>query len=130
MNTMPAANVAPWVPAVDVGPLDLVGPWYWGTYAYGMRLTADGLLHLLPLLGAGRGSRFRPTGEGSWIGLDGYHADEVLTERQKQVLLEIYESFRKENAVAEAASGSAMSAPAQKLAPLEDANFQNWLEII
>jgi len=31
---------------------------------------------------------------------DAVHADEGLTERQKQVLLEIYESFRKENAAA------------------------------
>ena len=29
--------------------------------------------------------------------VDAIHADEVLTERQKQVLLEIHESFRKEN---------------------------------
>ena len=37
--------------------------------------------------------------EGSGLVADALHADEVLTERQKQVLLEIYESFRKENAV-------------------------------
>jgi len=30
---------------------------------------------------------------------DALHADEALSERQKQVLLEIYDSFRKENAV-------------------------------
>ena len=36
--------------------------------------------------------------EGSRIVADAVQADEVLTERQKQVLLEIYESFRKENA--------------------------------
>ena len=71
--------VAPWTPAGEVPALELAGVWHWGTSTYGVRLTADGLLHLLPLLGAGRGSRFRPTGEGSWIGLDGYHADEVLT---------------------------------------------------
>ena len=41
---------------------------------------------------------------------DAVHADDGLTERQKQVLLEIYESFRKENAVAEAASGSVAAA--------------------
>ena len=70
--------VAPWVPAVEAGPLDLVGPWYWGTYTYGVRLTADGLLHLLPLLGAGRGSRFRARRDGTWVGLDGYHAGEGL----------------------------------------------------
>ena len=41
---------------------------------------------------------------------DAVHADDGLTERQKQVLLEIYESFRKENAVADAASGSVSAA--------------------
>ena len=41
---------------------------------------------------------------------DAVHADDGLTERQKQVLLEIYESFRKENVVAEAASGSVAAA--------------------
>lgn len=34
--------------------------------------------------------------------IDAIHADETLTERQKQVLLEIFESFRKENAAAAA----------------------------
>jgi transcriptional regulator with XRE-family HTH domain len=32
--------------------------------------------------------------------VDAIHADDVLTERQKQVLLEIHDSFRKENATA------------------------------
>ena len=36
--------------------------------------------------------------EGSGVVADAVLADEVLNERQKQVLLEIYESFRKENA--------------------------------
>lgn len=70
--------VAAWTPATDLSLLELVGPWYWGTYAYGLRLGADGLLHLLPLLGAGRGSRFRPRDDGTLVGLDGYHAGEVL----------------------------------------------------
>ena len=69
-----------WAPGlVDEQALELVGPWYWGTYAYGLRLRADGLLVLMALLGAGRASRFRARGDGSWLGLDGYHAGEVLT---------------------------------------------------
>ena len=28
--------------------------------------------------GVGRGARFRPTGAGEWIGLDGYYAGETL----------------------------------------------------
>ena len=40
--------------------------------------------------------------EGSGVVPDAVLADEGLTERQKQVLLEIYDSFRKENAAAAA----------------------------
>ncbi len=65
--------------AVDETAMELIGTWYWGTYSYGLRLRADGLLDLLGLLGAGRASRFRAVGDGSWVGLDGYHAGEVLT---------------------------------------------------
>ena len=69
-----------WTPleTVDADLLELVGPWHWGTYAYGLRWASDGLLHLLPLLGAGRGTRLRPVGDGNFLGLDGYHAGEVL----------------------------------------------------
>jgi transcriptional regulator with XRE-family HTH domain len=47
--------------------------------------------------------------------------DPELTERQKQVLIEIYESFRKENAAAEAAlaSGAAAAAAADAAAEAE-----------
>ena len=68
-----------WAPAsLDPQAFRLVGHWYWGTYAYGMRLRADGLLELTGLLGAGRSSRFRSRDDGTWVGLDGYHAGEVL----------------------------------------------------
>lgn len=69
-----------WTAAADVDAalLELVGPWFWGTSAYALRLRADGLLDLVGLLGAGRTSRFRPRGDGTFLGLDGYHAGEVL----------------------------------------------------
>jgi CubicO group peptidase (beta-lactamase class C family) len=72
---------AEWRPAerLDEEAFPLVGTWYWGPYAYGLRLRADGLLELVGLLGAGRASRFRRREDGSWVGLDGYHAGEVLT---------------------------------------------------
>lgn len=63
----------------DPEAFSLVGVWYWGTYSYGLRLCGDGLLELVGLLGAGRASRFRARGDGTWVGLDGYHAGEVLT---------------------------------------------------
>ncbi|MBC7373285.1 MAG: helix-turn-helix transcriptional regulator [Frankiales bacterium] len=50
--------------------------------------------------------------EGSGLVADAVHADEALNERQKQVLLEIYDSFRKENAPA---APAAVDAPANDL---------------
>jgi transcriptional regulator with XRE-family HTH domain len=43
--------------------------------------------------------------------VDAIAGDETLTERQKQVLLEIHDSFRRENAAAAAATASAEPAP-------------------
>ncbi|MFP5219594.1 MAG: serine hydrolase domain-containing protein [Actinomycetes bacterium] len=69
-----------WEPLGDVDPqlLALVGTWYWGPYGYGVRLAADGLLHLAGIGAPGRPSRFRPRGDGTFVGLEGYHAGEVL----------------------------------------------------
>ncbi|HEU0103082.1 MAG TPA: serine hydrolase domain-containing protein [Mycobacteriales bacterium] len=61
--------------AVD---LDLLGAWYWGPAPYVLRLQGDGLLHLGGLDRAGRTSRFRPRGDGTWVGLDGYFTGEVM----------------------------------------------------
>nr|WP_107904990.1 serine hydrolase domain-containing protein [Streptomyces chartreusis] len=70
----------PWRPMQHVDPavLELAGQWYWGTHAFALRLTADGLVSLEPLSGKGRGSRFRPNGDGTWTGLEGYYAGELL----------------------------------------------------
>ncbi|MBQ1091047.1 serine hydrolase [Streptomyces sp. B93] len=70
----------PWRPLREVEPttLELAGQWYWGTYAFGLRVTADGLISLEPLSGNGRRSRFRANGDGTWTGLEGYYAGEVL----------------------------------------------------
>lgn len=64
--------------ALDEDGLRLVGTWYWGTSSYGLRLKSDGVLELIPLLGAGRASRFRRREDGTWVGLLGYHAGEPL----------------------------------------------------
>ncbi|MFH8802835.1 serine hydrolase domain-containing protein [Streptomyces sp. NPDC017936] len=71
---------APWRPLreVDRTVLELAGQWYWGTSPFALRLTADGLLSLGPLSGGGRRSGFRANGDGSWTGLEGYFAGEVL----------------------------------------------------
>jgi len=48
--------------------------------------------------------------EGSGAVSDAVHADELLNDRQKQVLLEIYDSFRKENAANPVAAPSGEAA--------------------
>ncbi|MEV0174498.1 serine hydrolase domain-containing protein [Streptomyces sp. NPDC050803] len=70
----------PWRPMaeVDSSVLELAGQWYWGTYGFGLRLTADGLLSMEPLSGNGRRSRFRANDDGTWTGLEGYYAGELL----------------------------------------------------
>lgn len=70
----------PWrpMPEVDRAVLELAGQWYWGTAPYALRLSADGGVSLGPLVGIGRRSRFRPNGDGTWTGLDGYFAGELL----------------------------------------------------
>ncbi|NWF26788.1 beta-lactamase family protein [Streptomyces sp. PKU-EA00015] len=72
---------APWrpLPDVDQDLLALTGPWYWATYAYGLRLVGDRGLELEPLRGDGLRSRFVAGPEGEWTGLDGYFAGETLT---------------------------------------------------
>ncbi|MFF9773043.1 serine hydrolase domain-containing protein [Streptomyces sp. NPDC013978] len=70
----------PWRPLgeVDRSVLELVGPWYWGTYSFVLRLTAEGGLSLEPLAATLRGARFRRNADGSWTGLNGYFAGELL----------------------------------------------------
>ncbi|MDX3454143.1 serine hydrolase [Streptomyces sp. ME02-8801-2C] len=70
----------PWrpLPEVDRSVLELTGQWYWGTAPYALRLSADGGVTLGPLAGLGRRSRFTANGDGTWTGLDGYFAGELL----------------------------------------------------
>jgi transcriptional regulator with XRE-family HTH domain len=56
--------------------------------------------------------------EGSGIVADAILADEGLGERQKQVLLEIYESFRKENVEAPSTTATTTAAAAGATEPL------------
>ncbi len=70
----------PWRPLREVDPavLELAGQCTGGTGAFGLRVTADGLLSLAPLTGGGRSSRFRSNGDGTWTGLEDYYAGELL----------------------------------------------------
>ncbi|WP_371786462.1 serine hydrolase domain-containing protein [Streptosporangium subroseum] len=70
---------AEWEPAeADPGLLELTGPWYWGPSAYALRLLPQGDVSLNPVAGAGRASRFAARDDGTWLGLDGYYAGEIL----------------------------------------------------
>ncbi|MET7882555.1 serine hydrolase domain-containing protein [Streptomyces avermitilis] len=70
----------PWrpLPDVDEDVLELAGQWYWGTQAFVLRLTVDGGISLEPLSGVGRRARLRANDDGTWTGLDGYYAGELL----------------------------------------------------
>ncbi|MFD4245610.1 serine hydrolase domain-containing protein [Streptomyces sp. NPDC058525] len=70
----------PWRPftEADQVPLEVCGPWYWGTSAQVVRLKADGSLELGPVGGTGRSARFRAEPDGTWTGLSGYYAGETL----------------------------------------------------
>lgn len=70
----------PWRPFLEADqvPIELCGPWYWGTSAQVVRLLADGSLELGPVGGTGRTARFRAEPDGSWTGLSGYYAGETL----------------------------------------------------
>ncbi|WP_326589155.1 serine hydrolase domain-containing protein [Streptomyces sp. NBC_01294] len=70
----------PWRPftEADQVPLEVCGPWYWGTSAQAVRLTADGSLELGPVGATGRAARFRAEPDGTWTGLTGYYAGETL----------------------------------------------------
>ncbi|MBT2402761.1 MULTISPECIES: serine hydrolase [unclassified Streptomyces] len=70
----------PWRPFREADPvaLELCGPWYWGTAAHVVRLTADGQLELGPVGVSGRAARFRAEPDGGWTGLSGYFAGETL----------------------------------------------------
>ena len=77
--------------------------------AKALRISAEALYIQAGILEQREGSRIVP---------DAVQADESLTERQKQVLLEIYESFRKENA------GLAVTQPPGTPEPLATATQQ------
>jgi CubicO group peptidase (beta-lactamase class C family) len=71
---------AEWMPLETPDPalLDLTGHWYWGPSPYLLRLLPDGWLSLIPVDQDPAGGRFRPEADGTWTGLDGYHANETL----------------------------------------------------
>lgn len=72
---------AEWRPLTSVDPdlLALTGPWYWGPAGFALRLGAGNWLELGALTNpAAVRFRFRPNGDGTWTGLDGYYAGEKL----------------------------------------------------
>lgn len=70
---------AEWQPSsVDPALLELTGLWHWGPAPFHLRALPNGWLDLTPAGPTGRPSRFRPTGEDTWQGLDGYYTGETL----------------------------------------------------
>ena len=59
-----------------VGRIELVGTWHWGASTTTARLVGEDLVLGEP--GTARGSRFRRTGQDTWVGLDSYHTGEPL----------------------------------------------------
>lgn len=57
--------------------LEVVGLWHWGPSVVTVRATGGGDL-VMGVPGEGRGSRFSPTADGSWVGRDGYYLGEPL----------------------------------------------------
>ncbi|WP_327092656.1 beta-lactamase family protein [Nonomuraea sp. NBC_01738] len=77
---------AEWSPSpVDPALLALTGLWHWGPSPYTLRLLPDRGLSLTPVNGPGRASRFVPQDDGTWLGLDGYYAGEVLRVRDNHL---------------------------------------------
>lgn len=74
----PAARPAWHAESVAPSVLELVGPWYWGPAPFELHALAGGWLRLDPTHGEGRASRFRPDGDGGWIGVDDYYDGEPL----------------------------------------------------
>lgn len=69
----------PWRPATETVPVELAGVWFWGPTPLRLHVEADGSLDLAPVApAAGRASRFRPLPDGTFLGSDGYFADELL----------------------------------------------------
>ncbi|MDN5715790.1 MAG: beta-lactamase family protein [Janibacter sp.] len=69
-----------WVAQEDVPArlLALTGSWFWGTSEGVLRVQGEGWLRLDHVSGMLSTSRFRPTGEDTWTGLEGYFRGETL----------------------------------------------------
>lgn len=70
----------PWVAheSVPATLLALTGSWFWGTSEGVLRVLPDGWLRIDRVSGMLSDSRFRPTGEDTWMGLEGYFRGETL----------------------------------------------------
>src|SRR6266540_1655830 len=75
--------------------------------AKGLRISAEALYVQAGILDLPKGGPV----------VDSIRADAELTERQKQVLLDVYESFRRENAAARPAATSSAPDPATDIPP-------------
>ena len=72
--------VVPWtaLPGVDAGLLEVTGMWLWGTSQVVVRVERDGGLRVEAVSGMASSSRFRPNGDGTFTGCQGYYRGELL----------------------------------------------------
>jgi hypothetical protein len=74
----PKEVFGPMASALDQGILELLGAWYWGPVEYSMRVMADASLELQGVPAGNRDCKFRPAGDGTYIGESGYFDGERL----------------------------------------------------
>jgi CubicO group peptidase (beta-lactamase class C family) len=69
---------AEWAPGgADADTVEMLGTWYWGPAQFTLAL-AGGALELRAAGGRAQAFRFRRRADGTWTGVDGYHAGEPL----------------------------------------------------
>jgi transcriptional regulator with XRE-family HTH domain len=78
--------------------------------AKGLRISAEALYVRAGILDVARGGPV----------VDAVRADDALTERQKQILLDVYESFRRENSTQSTVEGSDVDGAVEPMGPASE----------
>jgi CubicO group peptidase (beta-lactamase class C family) len=74
----PKEVFGPMAADLDQSALELLGTWYWGPVEYSMRVMADASIELQGVPAGNRDCKFRPAGDGTYIGESGYFDGERL----------------------------------------------------
>jgi CubicO group peptidase (beta-lactamase class C family) len=79
----PKEAFRPTASAFDARILELLGTWYWGPVEYCIRISAEAHLELQGVPAGHRDCRFRPAGDGTYIGEFGYFDGERLVPQRR-----------------------------------------------